>query len=273
MDTSNDTFDARNRVLASVTPRATNNQHSSNEDTGPLLKAPARPHLGESPTMHDLTGANIMLQVNDVIIKTHEERVSKFAHLNRLVERAREVDPQKDTLTIIVKGDGGLASELLDTFELLRTFSIDKSNNFDPKILVSAARTSAAYENPSLHEFCINKLEGMPRSSMEQVQIARAVGLKSWEERAHKELSEQGKPITKEEALVLGIDTYWQIANMRERQQTENFKKRVKIYVSMILCSCAAVICILWLLYTATTELERLRFRLSSRYCSRHPQP
>ncbi|KAG8726178.1 hypothetical protein FRC11_000675, partial [Ceratobasidium sp. 423] len=228
MDISDDTFDALNRILASVTPRTTNNQHSSNEDTGPLPEDAAQSHLEEPPTMHDLTGANIMLQVNDVTIKTHEDRVSKFAYLNRLVERARQLNPQGDTLTIVVKGGGGLASEFLDTFELLRAFSIDKPNNFDSKTLVSAARISEAYENPTLREFCINKLEGVPLSPVEQVQIAREVGFKLWEERACKELSEQGKTITQEEAQILGIDTYWQITNKREQQQTEKFEGRTK---------------------------------------------
>ncbi|KAJ1310930.1 hypothetical protein OPQ81_009442 [Rhizoctonia solani] len=191
----------KREASATATPGATNNQSSLNDaiqNTTPLNNRPIFPSLEEISIIHDLTGASIKLQVNDVIIKTHEDRISKFAHLNRLIERARNIDPQSDTLTIFVKGGDGLVSEFLDTFELLSTMSvsrstspyainltewcassIDKPKNFNTKTVVSAARISAAYEHPALHAFCIKTLEGLSLSSMERVQIAREVHLNS----------------------------------------------------------------------------------------------
>ncbi|CAE6463483.1 unnamed protein product [Rhizoctonia solani] len=249
--------DARLRRVSLRAPRHTNNQHSSNEDTGLLFEGAARPHLGEPPTVHDLAGANVMLQISGVTIKTREDRISKFVRLNRLAEEARHAHPHSDSLTITVEGGHELVSEFLDTFELLDALasSIDKPNRFNSKTLVSAARISAEYEHPALHAFCIEKLQGLSLSSVEQVQIARAISLKSWEERAYKQLSEPRKNITKEEALILGMDAYWQVANTREAK----VKSRANICLLMILCSCVVMIWLFLLVCELASKLEGLR--------------
>jgi hypothetical protein len=51
---------------------------------------------------------------------------------------------------------------------------------------------------------------------MERLRIARALNLKSWEEKACRELAEREGTITKEDALELRIDAYWQVASARE---------------------------------------------------------
>ncbi|KAG8730670.1 hypothetical protein FRC11_006143 [Ceratobasidium sp. 423] len=180
------------------------------------------PYMHEAPTVLDLTGSRIRLQVNRVVIKTHEYHISKFVYLGRLIRKARRMNPQTDTLTIAVTGDNKLVSDFLNTFKILNTSSIDKPGNFDTETLVSAARVSAKYNHPTLRAFCIERLEGLSLDSMERLRIARALDLKSWEERAYQELSGRRKMITKEEALDLGIDAYWQVASARETQQKRN---------------------------------------------------
>ncbi|CAE6431583.1 unnamed protein product [Rhizoctonia solani] len=155
----------------------------------------------ETPTLLDLNGPNINLQVNNAVIKTHEHHISKVS----------------DTLTIIVTGD----NDFLNTFTILGA-SIDKRGGFDAKTLVSAARILAKYNYPALRAFCMEKLEGLALNSMERLWVARALDLKPWEERAYRELSERETKITKEEALGLGIDSYWQVANARELQRRSN---------------------------------------------------
>ncbi|KDN49505.1 hypothetical protein RSAG8_02207, partial [Rhizoctonia solani AG-8 WAC10335] len=206
----------------------TNNQGSLNHAGQPGAK-PLNINLSELlitprvlPTILDLKGANINLQVNSVVVKTHEHHISKFAYLVRLIKKARLVNPQGDTLTIAVTGDDELVSDFLNTFKILGASSIDEHSSFDTKTLVSAARISARYNYPALRAFCIKQLEGFTLNSMERLQIARALDLKSWEGRAYQELSEREAKITKEEALDLGMDAYWQIANAREMQQQRN---------------------------------------------------
>ncbi|KAF8761158.1 hypothetical protein RHS01_00459 [Rhizoctonia solani] len=179
-------------------------------------------------TTHDLTGVCINLQVNNVTIKVHENQISKFAYLYELVKKARLANPQGDTLTICVQGGNELVPDFLNTFKILNTSPIDKSDNFGTDILVSAARIADAYKHPALRTFCIKRLEGLSMNSMERLRIGRALDLKSWKERAYEELIEQDEIITKADALTLRVDAYWKITSEREarsREVLERYKR------------------------------------------------
>ncbi|CAE6431571.1 unnamed protein product [Rhizoctonia solani] len=206
------------------TPGTTNNRRSLKDATKDKVtpweskstSLMAHPSLRELPTVHDLTGVNIQLQIDSVIIRTHEDRISKFARLNELIQEARNVNPQSDTLTITVPGDRKLAYDFLNTFELLNSWSIDKPSSFKLEILLSAAIISFTYDNPTLLVFCIKQLEGLPLSLGERLDIAHKLDIKSWRESAYQELVKRAKFITKEEATILGTDRFWYIAHMRE---------------------------------------------------------
>ncbi|CAE6513109.1 unnamed protein product [Rhizoctonia solani] len=217
--------------ISKNTLRSTNNRRSLKDATKDeaaswetkTTSLMVHPGLREPPTVHDLTGANIQLQVDSVIIKTHEDRISKFVRLNKLIQEARNVNPQSDTLTITLPGDKKLAKDFLNTFELLNSWSIDKPGSFKPEILLSAAIISVAYDNPTLHAFCIKQLEGLPLGSMERLDIARKLDIKSWRESVYQELGSRMDYITKQEATTLGIDGYWYVASVREHKDRDAF--------------------------------------------------
>ncbi|KAH7344482.1 hypothetical protein B0J17DRAFT_763287 [Rhizoctonia solani] len=208
-----------------ITPGNTNNRSSLSDTTQSSTKSlktkPSLFTLCEPPTVHDLTGANIKLEVNSVVIKTHEYLISKFVKLNKLVEKARLVNPQSDAFPVVIRGDSELGSDFLQAFKILGASSIEAPANFDLATLVSAARVASMYEHPALRTFCIRRLEGLSFNPMERLRVARILDLRSWEERVYQELSEREEMITKEEALSLGIDAYWKVASMRERQQNQ----------------------------------------------------
>ncbi|KAH7344483.1 hypothetical protein B0J17DRAFT_635606 [Rhizoctonia solani] len=180
---------------------------------------PAPPNLREVTTTHDFAGPIIDLRVHDVAFKIHESCISKFASLSQQIEEERRARPGNDTLTIVVQGDSSLASDFLNTFELLRPFSIEEPRPANPstETLVSAARISTTYDCPTLREFCINKLEELPLGPIERLQVGVALDLEPWRERAYRELSEREEMVTEEEASVLGIDGYFRVASMREQ--------------------------------------------------------
>ncbi|CAE6513301.1 unnamed protein product [Rhizoctonia solani] len=223
-DTHNDpSINGKRSRLAPGATGTANDQSSLNNNAGQPGADPLDARLSqllatlnETPVLLDLNGANIKLHVNSMVIKTHEHYISKFTQLSGLIEKARLVHPQGDTLTIAVTGDKELELDFLDTFDILGTSPIDKNVNFDTDMLVSAARISTKYGYPALHTFCIERLEGLTLGSMERLRVARALDLKSWEQRTYQELSERETKVTKEEALELGIDAYWRIANDRE---------------------------------------------------------
>ncbi|CAE6436350.1 unnamed protein product [Rhizoctonia solani] len=145
-----------------ITTGSTNNQGSLNDAAQSKAKSlktkPSLFNLCETPAVHDLTGANIRLEVNNVIIKTHEHLISKLIYLKKLVQTARLINPHGDTLTIVVTGGGELVTDFLHTFKILGASSIETPTNFDIDTLVSAARIGSAYEHPTLRAFCIKKI-------------------------------------------------------------------------------------------------------------------
>ncbi|CAE6469512.1 unnamed protein product [Rhizoctonia solani] len=175
-----------------------------------------------APTVHDFAGTLVELQVNGVIFKIHEARISKFTSLHQLLEDARRVSPQSVILSISVQGDNELVADFLNTFKLLSTSTFEQPVQPNTETLVSAARISAAYGHPALHAFCIKRLERLSLSPIERLQVARALSFSLWEKQAYKELSEREEMITKEEASLLGFDTYFQVASMRETRLRDN---------------------------------------------------
>ncbi|CAE6463468.1 unnamed protein product [Rhizoctonia solani] len=205
---------------SAATPDSTNNQHSLDGTTQPVNPntiTPRSSSLRDISAVHDFAGATIELQVNDVVFKVLESRVSKFISLNQLIENARSANSQNHTTSILVHGDSGLASDFFNAFELLNASLVD-SIDFNSEILVSAARISAAYDYSKLHALCIKQLEGLSLGSIERFQIGHALGLKAWEERACQELCERDEMITREEMLALGVDAYFEIVSMREKR-------------------------------------------------------
>ncbi|CAE6505429.1 unnamed protein product [Rhizoctonia solani] len=238
MDISDDTPRTTKReTITTIAPGVTNNRGSLKDTTEGWFSA-----------VHDLTGANIHLQVNSVVIKTHEDRISKFAHLNSLIQAARNANPQSDTLTITLQGDEKLASNFLNTFKLLSSWSIEKPGNFEFQILLSAALISATYDNPTLLTFCVKQLEGFPLSQVQRLDIGRRLDIKSWREGVYQEMISRETVITKDEALALGIDAYWYIANARE-SHNQDIERGLWIILTVVLglwVLCLGLVYVYW---------------------------
>jgi hypothetical protein len=99
------------------------------------------------------------------------------------------------------------------------TSIIEGSLEFDPPTLTSALRIATAYDYPALRAFAINKLEGAPLSAIERIRIAREFNFTSWEAPAYVELCERDEAISEDEANVLGMSAFVQVAKIREKEQ------------------------------------------------------
>ncbi|CUA73771.1 hypothetical protein RSOLAG22IIIB_01288 [Rhizoctonia solani] len=233
MDNSSETIHAvKEDPTAMVASDIVNNRNSSNATVQPasgpraLRARPSLFALHEPSIILDLTGANIRLQIGNTVIKTHERRLEKFARLRELIKEARQEDAQNDTLTIILDGNKQLVEDFRNMFELINASSIDQAD-CEVATLVSAARIAApsAYGYEPLYHYCIDKLEGLSLGPMERVRVARALGNELWEKAACEDLSKRKEPITKEEALTLGLDAYWRIASDREKRKGVTFER------------------------------------------------
>lgn len=96
---------------------------------------------------------------------------------------------------------------------------------FGKEALVSALRIATAYNYPALRTYAINHLTKAQLTAIERIKIAREFKLVSWEEPAYVELCERDEPITMEEASILGIATFVQVAGIREREQRRRGKE------------------------------------------------
>lgn len=93
---------------------------------------------------------------------------------------------------------------------------------FDAKTIISGLRIASAYDYPSLRTFCLRKLlDNGTLTPIQQLQVSREFGLEAWEKSAFRELCERKDPITQQEAKIMGIDTFVQVASAREKLQRE----------------------------------------------------
>lgn len=99
------------------------------------------------------------------------------------------------------------------------TSVIEDSSEFDPPTLTSALRLATTYDYPALRNFAIKHLQDASLSAIERIRLAREFGLLSWEEPAYVELCERDDAITTSEASVLGLNTFVELARIREKEQ------------------------------------------------------
>ncbi|KAG8766709.1 hypothetical protein FRC12_006708 [Ceratobasidium sp. 428] len=156
------------------------------------------------------------LRVNGTVLQTHKYLLNRFSGLKSLIAQKAGAEQLDKPLTL--EREHGV-EDFLNTFKILCTSPIDGPLEFGSAILVSALRLATVYDYPALRTFAINNLEKAQLTAIERIQIAREFGFTSWEEPAYVELCERDEPITEQEANVLGMSTFVQIARTREKEQ------------------------------------------------------
>ncbi|KAG8738171.1 hypothetical protein FRC12_016855 [Ceratobasidium sp. 428] len=173
-----------------------------------------------SSTDAEFTGSDILsaieLRVNGIVLPTHKYLLKRFSVLDNLIAQKAGTS-QLDKFLSLDREHG--AEDFFNTFKILYTSPIDGPLEFGSAVLVSALRLATAYDHPALRIFVISNLENARLSVIERIQIAREFGFTSWEEPAYVELCERDEPITEQEANVLGISAFVQIAKIREQEQ------------------------------------------------------
>lgn len=96
---------------------------------------------------------------------------------------------------------------------------IEGMPNFSPDILVSTLRIATTYEYPALRVFAMRGLEKATMNIARRIEIAQEFDLQSWKVSAYEELHKREEPVTEEEASVLGISEFVEVAKIREQVQ------------------------------------------------------
>ncbi|KAJ1310932.1 hypothetical protein OPQ81_009444 [Rhizoctonia solani] len=162
---------------ATVTLKSANDQGSTDDITQYVNTTSTSSNAQEVSAAHDFTGANIRLQVNVMVFKIPDSRISKFTVFNPLIEDARRANPQRDTFEIFLHGVSELASDFRNNFESLSA-SLVEPVDFSSDIPISATRISDTYDYPKLRTLFIKQLETLPLSLIERFQIGQALDLK-----------------------------------------------------------------------------------------------
>ncbi|KAG8748456.1 hypothetical protein FRC10_003589 [Ceratobasidium sp. 414] len=161
------------------------------------------------------------LCVNGMLFQTHKYLLKRFSGLKRMIEQ-KATDHQDKLLTL--EREHGL-EDFRSTLKVLYMSPIEGPLEFDTGTLISALRIATAYDYPALQTFAINNLEKAHLSAIDRIRIAREFGFASWEAPAYVELCEREEPITEQEANVLGMNAFVQVARIREKEQRRKGEK------------------------------------------------
>ncbi|QRV93756.1 hypothetical protein RhiJN_21774 [Ceratobasidium sp. AG-Ba] len=160
------------------------------------------------------------LCVNGTVFHTHKYLLKRFTTLERLIQ---ESDSNRGSYSLSWGYD---ASDFFNTFKILYASPIKALPDFDHLTLVSAVRTSTDFDYPELRTFAIAKLESMQLDAIDRIRYAREFGIPAWEIPAYEELCGREEPITEDEAIVLGIGVFVQVAKIRESEQRRRGENR-----------------------------------------------
>ncbi|KAF8605205.1 hypothetical protein BDV93DRAFT_543740 [Ceratobasidium sp. AG-I] len=179
----------------------------------------------ESAEIYDLGRGDVELRVNDAIFKTHMHMLDKFSGLKDLLDRIGHYSSPVSMPVITVQRDEHGVKDFCNMFKVLYASVVDGPFKFDAPVLISALRVSSVYDYPALRTFCIKQLEGVSLSAIKRIQLAREFQLTAWEGPAYDELYHREQAITKEEAQILGVAAFVEVARVREEEKLKKGKE------------------------------------------------
>ncbi|KAJ1311822.1 hypothetical protein OPQ81_010283 [Rhizoctonia solani] len=184
--------------------------------TNPEPKLCAPPEYEGVPLFESGDG-DIQISVNGTYFETHKYLIKRFRGLKLLLD--------KQPLEISIKRNDVSADDFCEMFKVLYASVVMGPFIFDCNTLISTLRVATTYEYHSLRDFCIQYLETLELDAVKRIDIARKFHLPSWEGPAYHELAMRDEPITREEANIIGLDAFVNIAEMREKEQRRRGKE------------------------------------------------
>ena len=97
---------------------------------------------------------------------------------------------------------------------------------FDIAVLVSTLRIATEYQNDALRNFSIHQLDLKALSLVDRIPIAREFNIHEWETRTIQNLVLRSTPIALEEAEVLGMQAFFEVAARRELRAFDSINAR-----------------------------------------------
>ncbi|CAE6428247.1 unnamed protein product [Rhizoctonia solani] len=168
----------------------------------------------------------------------HEFLLSKFTKFTELIRQARDrreftADPERRTI-ILIPSDGKVQCEdLRNTFQVIYSSTDSVFGQTSPSSdeetlvskLISALRVATVFGNPGLRKFAVSQLESKQSytTAISRIALSDELKLPSWELSAFTELCRRPEPISVEEANILGITRFVEIARIRESEQHRRY--------------------------------------------------
>ncbi|KAF8599381.1 hypothetical protein BDV93DRAFT_609337 [Ceratobasidium sp. AG-I] len=166
----------------------------------------------ETPAVHegfDFNDGDAYILAGNTLVATHKYLLKRFKKLGDRISEG----------VLVLGSEDPSIEDFRNTLKILYASVIEESCKFDPPTLTSALRLATSYEYPALRTFAINRLQDASLSAIDRIRLAREFGLSAWEEPAYVELCERDEAITTSEAGVLGLNTFVELAKIREKEQ------------------------------------------------------
>ncbi|KAH7345364.1 hypothetical protein B0J17DRAFT_639621 [Rhizoctonia solani] len=226
---------ASSHVKGGLSPNNNQGDPSVNFSTA---NADDQVHMLAADPEFAFSDGNIELQISDHKFWVHEFLLSKFNKIAELIRQARgrgELTAYPERRTIIhIRGTGKVrCTDIQNAFRVIYSsmsfvFS-PVPPSFDVATLVSTLRVATLFQNPDLRNFAISQLESIKHSAaaIDRIALSDELKLPDWEVPAFAELCRRPEPISAEEAKILGINRFVEIARMREIEQRQRFVELV----------------------------------------------
>ncbi|KAF8599375.1 hypothetical protein BDV93DRAFT_526164 [Ceratobasidium sp. AG-I] len=171
----------------------------------------------EIPEAHDsfeFSDGDTCILAGNTLVATHKYLLKRFRKLGGRISNG---------VLVLGSEDPGI-EDFRNTLKILYTSVIEEHSEFDPPTLTSALRLATTYDYSALRTFAIKRLQDASLTAIDRIRLAREFGLSTWEEPAYVELCERDEALTTSEASVLGLNTFVELARIREKEQRRRGK-------------------------------------------------
>ncbi|QRV95138.1 hypothetical protein RhiJN_23156 [Ceratobasidium sp. AG-Ba] len=167
----------------------------------------------------ELSGGHVEFLVKDALFACPKYKMFEFHKIQAILN-------EQDGQPIVLEGD---PVDFRNMFEVLLAPVYGPSSGwthrFSKAVLVSSLRVATFYDHPTLRGFCIEKLERERFTAMESFSLGRELAIPVWEIDLIEELVVREKPISLEEANLLGLELYTYTVARREQWLIETRQK------------------------------------------------
>ncbi|CAE6425374.1 unnamed protein product [Rhizoctonia solani] len=162
---------------------------------------------------------NIRILIGNNSFKLHEHQLNKFSVLEKLIQTAYNSRPEAGAgteLELLLNDENPTDFQNMIGILYLTVCEGVADDDHSIPVLKSTLRIATKYEYEHMREYAIQCLEKRDLTPIERIELARECNVLSWSKEALDELCARDELITRAEADILGLGTFFELASRRE---------------------------------------------------------